>query len=136
MTSAANVVAFLTPASCSFDISLAFVMAFAVGVAILPHQMVYRWKLFQKPLLVGNSFSVAPTAVDQKLLIGGVLFGAGWGATGLCPGPAIANLVVPSKQLWIAVLAMLLGMRLANLGFILAKGVTISNADAAKVSAN
>lgn len=113
MTSAANVVAFLTPASSSFDISLAFVMASAVGVAILPHQMVYQWKLCQKPLLVGNSFSVAPTVVDQKLLTGGVLFGAGWGATGLCPGPAIANLIVPSTQLWIAVLAMLLGMRLA-----------------------
>jgi uncharacterized membrane protein YedE/YeeE len=112
MTSTAKVVAFLTPASAAFDTSLAFVMASAVGVAIIPFQMVFRWKLLKTPILVGNKFVIAPTRVDHKLLTGAVLFGAGWGATGLCPGPAIANLVVPSIRSLAVVLAMLLGMQL------------------------
>jgi uncharacterized membrane protein YedE/YeeE len=32
------------------------------------------------------------TIIDKKLLTGGVLFGAGWGIGGMCPGPAICNL--------------------------------------------
>ena len=112
MTLTAKVVAFLTPRSADFDISLAFVMASAVGVAIIPFQMVFHWKLLKSPMLVDSSFVVPPTSVDRKLLTGAVLFGAGWGATGLCPGPAIANLVVPSIPSWGVVVAMLLGMQL------------------------
>ncbi|KAJ9477872.1 hypothetical protein PHBOTO_001444 [Pseudozyma hubeiensis] len=32
-----------------------------------------------------------PSKIDAKLIIGSVLFGLGWGATGLCPGPALAS---------------------------------------------
>ena len=30
--------------------------------------------------------------IDLKLIFGASLFGMGWGAVGLCPGPAIASL--------------------------------------------
>ncbi|TKY85309.1 hypothetical protein EX895_005471 [Sporisorium graminicola] len=33
-----------------------------------------------------------PSKIDVKLVVGSVLFGLGWGATGLCPGPALASL--------------------------------------------
>ncbi|SNX84839.1 uncharacterized protein MEPE_03548 [Melanopsichium pennsylvanicum] len=33
-----------------------------------------------------------PFKIDAKLVIGSILFGLGWGATGLCPGPALASL--------------------------------------------
>ncbi|CBQ73791.1 conserved hypothetical protein [Sporisorium reilianum SRZ2] len=33
-----------------------------------------------------------PFKIDAKLVIGSVFFGLGWGATGLCPGPALASL--------------------------------------------
>ncbi|SPO26864.1 uncharacterized protein UTRI_04177_B [Ustilago trichophora] len=33
-----------------------------------------------------------PFKIDVTLIIGSALFGLGWGATGLCPGPALASL--------------------------------------------
>ena len=32
--------------------------------------------------------------IDKKLIIGSILFGAGWGLVGLCPGPAISSLAL------------------------------------------
>ena len=40
--------------------------------------------------------------ISRRLLVGAVLFGAGWGLGGFCPGPAIANLSVadwPARRL-------------------------------------
>ena len=31
------------------------------------------------------------TTIDSRLVIGGVLFGAGWGIGGFCPGPALVS---------------------------------------------
>ena len=36
---------------------------------------------------------------DKKLIIGSVLFGVGWGLTGMCPGPLIVGLVADFNQL-------------------------------------
>ncbi|GAK64602.1 uncharacterized protein PAN0_006c2816 [Moesziomyces antarcticus] len=33
-----------------------------------------------------------PSKIDARLVLGAILFGLGWGATGLCPGPALASL--------------------------------------------
>ncbi|KAJ1018797.1 hypothetical protein NDA16_004602 [Ustilago loliicola] len=33
-----------------------------------------------------------PYKIDARLIIGSILFGLGWGATGLCPGPALTSL--------------------------------------------
>lgn len=53
-------------------------------------------------------------SVDGSLLAGAVMFGAGWGLTGMCPGPALANLVRPSRQLLTAVGSMLASMWLVR----------------------
>jgi uncharacterized membrane protein YedE/YeeE len=37
--------------------------------------------------------------IDTPLVAGSVLFGAGWGLVGLCPGPAIAGLAAAGSQL-------------------------------------
>jgi uncharacterized membrane protein YedE/YeeE len=31
--------------------------------------------------------------IDQPLVIGSVMFGIGWGVSGLCPGPAFASVL-------------------------------------------
>jgi hypothetical protein len=50
--------------------------------------------------------------IDAPLVAGSILFGAGWGLVGLCPGPAIENLATLSPQVGLFVLAMSLGMML------------------------
>ena len=50
------------------------------------------------------------TEIDQPLVFGALLFGTGWGLVGLCPGPAIANLLTLSPPVAIFVIAMALGM--------------------------
>jgi uncharacterized protein len=44
-----------------------------------------------------------------------VLFGAGWGLAGYCPGPALASLLTGGVDILIFVVAMLIGMALAKM---------------------
>jgi uncharacterized protein len=48
--------------------------------------------------------------LDAPLFIGAVLFGAGWGIAGLCPGPALANLALSPLPAAVFVSAMACGM--------------------------
>jgi len=58
-----------------------------------------------------ESFNLPGTSViDGKLISGSVLFGAGWGIAGLCPGPAIGALVIEPVSAGIFVGSMLGGM--------------------------
>jgi len=43
-----------------------------------------------------------------------VIFGVGWGLAGYCPGPALATLLLGSRDVWLFVPAMLAGMWLAR----------------------
>ncbi len=58
-----------------------------------------------------------PTArtIDRRLLAGSLLFGAGWGLAGFCPGPALVALGVGEPKAVVFVLAMLAGMGLFEL---------------------
>lgn len=48
---------------------------------------------------------------DKSLLWGAVLFGAGWGITGLCPGPALANIPGGEPRLLVFVTVMVVSMK-------------------------
>lgn len=48
--------------------------------------------------------------IDRRLLAGSLLFGAGWGLAGFCPGPAIVSAGAGQPKALIFVLAMLAGM--------------------------
>ena len=50
------------------------------------------------------------SAIDSPLLLGGVLFGIGWGVAGLCPGLALMAASSGSVAAVVFVVAMLLGM--------------------------
>ena len=117
MASAANVVAFLSPTTPAFDFSLAFVMAGAIGVAFLPFQTLARWRTLRYAGVISQQPPMpAPGGVDGRLLAGAVAFGAGWGLSGMCPGPVITNIVRPSAQVCAAVAAMLGSMYLVRHG--------------------
>lgn len=92
-----------------WDPTLAFVMGGAVLV------MAIAWRLqarMAKPLF-GERFSLPDrTDLDPRLLTGAVVFGIGWGIAGLCPGPAVASLVLSPVHAIPFVAAMLAGMLL------------------------
>ena len=96
----------------TWDPTLIFVMGAGLVVTFAGYRLVLAR---QKPLFA-NAFSLPATAgIDARLIGGSVLFGAGWGLTGFCPGPAIASLVF---GLWPSVLfvaAMAVGMLAAEI---------------------
>lgn len=91
----------------AWDPSLAFVMAGAV----LVHIPLHRWTMRQDGPVWGDGFRLPErTRLDGKLVLGAVLFGAGWGIAGICPGPALVDLAAGVTGLPVFVGAMLLGM--------------------------
>lgn len=88
-------------------------LAFVIGGAILPMAVAWRLTRVSRPV-AGGTFPPAPTTeISRKLVIGSVLFGMGWGLSGLCPGPAVASLSFNGAGGLGFVAAMLTGMRLA-----------------------
>lgn len=111
MVNPARVLAFLDIFG-DWDPALAFVM----GGAIIPSAIAYRFSRRLARPLVGEKFFVPENrTIDGRLIIGALIFGAGWGLAGYCPGPAIAGLVFGDWQPIIFVVAMLAGMWLHRL---------------------
>jgi uncharacterized membrane protein YedE/YeeE len=50
--------------------------------------------------------------IDRRLIVGSLLFGAGWGLAGFCPGPALVSLGAGQEKALLFVTAMLAGMLL------------------------
>jgi len=96
----------------AWDPSLAFVMAGAVAVTMAGYRAVFARR---RPLF--DSQFALPTRrdVDARLVVGAVLFGAGWGLAGFCPGPAITVLPLGAWQPFVFVAAMAIGMVAARL---------------------
>ena len=88
-------------------------LAFVMGGAIIPMAIAWRFVPGRAPLLGGDFPAPPAPEVGRKLVIGSVLFGAGWGLSGLCPGPAVASLGFGGWGGALFVAAMLLGMVLA-----------------------
>ena len=106
MANPAKVLGFLDLAG-DWDPSLALVMAGAIAVAFLPMQWIQR-----RGITLRGEQAQLPTSrqIDRRLVIGSLLFGAGWGVAGFCPGPALVagSALIPQALLMVA--AMLLGM--------------------------
>jgi uncharacterized membrane protein YedE/YeeE len=91
----------------AWDPTLAFVMGGALLVTV-PGFAFARNRL--KPLFALEYSEPTSKLVDRKLVTGAVLFGAGWGLAGLCPGPAIVNIGSLHPQALLFVVSMLAGM--------------------------
>lgn len=106
MSDPAKVLGFLDLAG-PWDPSLALVMAGAVAVGSITFAAVRNWKVS----LLGLPMQL-PVArrIDRRLLVGSLLFGAGWGVAGFCPGPALVALGMLEPQALTFVVSMLGGM--------------------------
>jgi uncharacterized protein len=107
MTNPAKVLAFLDMFGGDWDPSLMFVMAGAILVYAPVYQ---RMKTREAPKLDARFHWPPAKHVDRKLLLGSVLFGIGWGLSGLCPGPAVVGVVTGSLPLLLFAGAMVAGM--------------------------
>ncbi len=90
-----------------WDPSLALVMGGAIAVALPAFAFARR----RTTSWSGERMEIpASTRIDRRLIVGGLLFGIGWGLGGLCPGPALVALSGGLGAAWIFVAAMLAGM--------------------------
>ncbi len=113
MTEAAKIVAFLDVFG-GWQADLLFVMGGALvvfGVAF--HALEKR----STPLFADKFHLPQNRQIDRRLIGGGVLFGLGWGITGLCPGPGLVALVSGQPHAIVFVVTMLLGICLGRSSF-------------------
>jgi len=108
MADPAKVLAFLDLAG-PWDPSLALVMAGAIAVGLVAFRLAGR----RSTSLLGLKMNLPQARpIDGRLVIGGLLFGIGWGIAGFCPGPALVALGMGQAKAVVFVLAMLAGMLL------------------------
>ena len=94
-----------------WDPSLAFVM---IGALIISSPLFHLFKNKEKPIF-STSFSISENKeIDKRLILGSVLFGAGWGLAGLCPGPAISSIVLLNISSVTFVFSMFIGFYIAS----------------------
>ena len=94
-----------------WDPSLAFVM---IGALIIYSPLFHLFKNKEKPIF-SSSFSISnKKEIDKELIFGSILFGAGWGLVGLCPGPAITSIALLNVSSAIFVVSMFIGFCLAS----------------------
>lgn len=108
MTHPEKVLGFLDVAG-QWDASLLFVLCGAVGVTVISFRFIMR---LNTPVFAPSFLLPETNCIDRPLLIGSAMFGIGWGISGYCPGPAVALLSAPNRELWIFLPAMLLGILL------------------------
>ena len=103
----------------AWDPSLALVMGGAIAVGVLAFAAARR----RRTAWTGDAMEIpSVTAIDRRLVGGGVLFGIGWGIAGFCPGPALVALGSGLGSAGVFVAAMLAGMLLHDHFFAPAQG--------------
>jgi uncharacterized protein len=96
-----------------WDPSLAFVMGGGVLVGLVGLRL-NQWLRMTKPIAAPAFIKTSRTKVDSQLVVGAGIFGVGWGLSGFCPGPSIADLgLVPGDVYWF-VIAMFAGSWVAG----------------------
>lgn len=88
-------------------------LIFVLFSAALVYFLAFVFLRIRKKTIAGNAFAhPAPRPIDKKLVIGSLLFGAGWGLSGVCPGPALVHLAFADLGFLIFIGAMFLGFEI------------------------
>lgn len=102
----------------TWDPSLIFVMAGAVIIGLGGFYIASQ----RTATFFGSALHLpARRDINQPLIIGSLIFGAGWGIAGFCPGPAIVALGAGHLKAAVFLIAMLVGMEICERFFSLHK---------------
>jgi uncharacterized membrane protein YedE/YeeE len=91
----------------AWDPSLALVMGGAILVGVFAFAVA---KKRTTSFLGGALHLPKANQIDRRLVIGALLFGAGWGLAGFCPGPALVSVFSGQPKAAVFVAAMVVGM--------------------------
>jgi uncharacterized membrane protein YedE/YeeE len=90
-----------------WDPSLAFVMGGALVVSFFAYLLARR----RTTSFFGDAMHLPKaTQIDRRLVLGSLVFGAGWGLAGFCPGPALVSMASGEPKAVVFVAAMVVGM--------------------------
>ena len=89
------------------DLGLLFVMFGAAVVSGLAFAVIPR--LRERAPLTGDTYGRRLKSFDRNVLVGGVIFGLGWGISGVCPGSGYASLGIGNWPILIAIAGMFIG---------------------------
>ena len=95
----------------NWDPSLALVM---IGALIVSSPLFHIIKNKEKPLFAEKFNYSNNKEVNNRLIVGSALFGAGWGLGGLCPGPAISSIALININSITFIFAMFFGFYLVK----------------------
>lgn len=109
MTQPGKVIGFLDFFGGSWDPSLAFVMGGGVLVYMMGYPLAVRRDV---PVFASKFLLPTRRDIDRRLILGSLLFGAGWGLGGYCPGPAMTSLPTFSTDVLVFAGSMFGGMLL------------------------
>jgi uncharacterized membrane protein YedE/YeeE len=107
MTDPGKVLGFLDIAGI-WDPSLALVMGGAIAVGFFAFAIAKKRTV---NFLGGALHLPKSNEIDKPLVIGAMMFGAGWGLAGFCPGPAFVSLASGQIKAAMFVVFMLVGMQ-------------------------
>jgi len=107
MTDPGKVIGFLDIAG-MWDPSLALVMGGAIAVGFFAFAMAKKRTM---NFLGGALHLPQSNQIDKPLVVGAMMFGAGWGLAGFCPGPALVSLASGQIKAALFVVLMLVGMQ-------------------------
>lgn len=89
------------------DLGLLFVMFGAAIVSGIAFAVMPRIR--ERAPLTGDTYERRLKPFDRNVLVGGAVFGVGWGISGICPGAAYASLGVGNVTILWALAGMFVG---------------------------
>lgn len=89
------------------DFGLLFVMGGAAVVTGIVFAVATR--LDSTAPLTGSEYTRRVKEFDRNVVVGGVVFGVGWGISGICPGAAYASVGIGNLPILWAIAGMFLG---------------------------
>jgi uncharacterized membrane protein YedE/YeeE len=89
------------------DFGLVFVMF--GGAAVVGLSVGAAPRVLDRAPLTGDGFGRRLKSLDRNVPVGGVIFGVGWGLSGICPGAAYASLGIGNVTILWALAGMFLG---------------------------